>query len=131
MIPSRRLSSQRGATVFSMVILAIIVGFLLLMGARVFPAINEYLTIRKAVASIMAKNPAGPGEIRTSFEKTSEVEYSIHTITAKDLDIQPAGDGFKTSYHYNVEVPVFEPSVYILLKFAGTASTPNANIKGP
>jgi hypothetical protein len=79
----------------------------------------------------MAKNPAGPGEIRTSFEKTSEVEYSIHTITAKDLDIQPAGDGFKTSYHYNVEVPVFEPSVYILLKFAGTASTPNANVKGP
>jgi hypothetical protein len=131
MIPSRRLSSQRGATVFSMVILAIIVGFLLLMGARVFPAINEYLTIRKAVASIMAKNPAGPGEIRTSFEKTSEVEYSIHTISAKDLDIQPAGDGFKTSYHYNVEVPVFEPSVYILLKFAGTASTPNANVKGP
>ena len=131
MIPSRRLSSQRGATVFSMVILAIIVGFLLLMGARVFPAINEYLTIRKAVANIMAKNPAGPGEIRTSFEKTSEVEYSIHTITAKDLDIQPAGDGFKTSYHYNVEVPVFEPSVYILLKFAGTASTPNANVKGP
>ena len=56
---------------------------------------------------------------------------SIHTITAKDLDIQPAGDGFKTSYHYNVEVPVFEPSVYILLKFAGTASTPNANVKGP
>ena len=131
MIPSRRLSSQRGATVFSMVILAIIVGFLLLMGARVFPAINEYLRIRKAVASIMAKNPAGPGEIRTSFEKTSEVEYSIHTISAKDLDIQPAGDGFKTSYHYNVEVPVFEPSVYILLKFAGTASTPNANVKGP
>jgi hypothetical protein len=131
MIPSRRLSSQRGATVFSMVILAIIVGFLLLMGARVFPAINEYLTIRKAVATIMARNPAGPSEIRTSFEKTSEVEYSIHTISAKDLDIQPAGDGFKTSYHYNVEVPVFEPSVYILLKFAGTASTPNANVKGP
>ena len=131
MIPSRRLSSQRGATVFGMVMLAIIIGFLLLMGARVFPAINEYLTIRKAVASIMAKNPAGPGEIRTSFEKTSEVEYSIHTISAKDLDIQPAGDGFKTSYHYNVEVPVFEPSVYILLKFAGTASTPNANVKGP
>ena len=131
MIPSRRLSSQRGASVFSMVILAIIVGFLMLMGARVFPAINEYLTIRKAVSNIMAKNPSGPAEIRNSFEKTSEVEYAIHTISAKDLEIAPAGDGFKTSYHYNVEVPVFEPSVYILLKFAGTASTPNANIKGP
>ena len=131
MIPSRRLSSQRGATVFSMVILAIIVGFLLLMGARVFPAINEYLTIRKAVAGIMAKNPSGPAEIRTLFERTIEVEYSIHTITPKDLEIVPLGDGFKTSYHYNVEVPVFDPSVYILLKFSGSANSPSANVKGP
>ena len=131
MIPSRRLSSQRGASVFSMVILAIIVAFLMLMGARVFPAINEYLTIRKALSNIMAKNPVSPGEIRTAFEKTTEVEYSIHTITAKDLEITPAGDGFKTAYHYSVEVPVFDPSVYILLKFAGTATSPNANIKGP
>ena len=131
MIPSRRLASQRGASVFSMVILALIVAFLMLMGARVFPAINEYLTVRKAVSNIMQKNPASPGEIRNAFEKTTEVEYSIHTIGPKDLEIQPAGDGFKTSYHYNVEVPVFEPSVYILLKFAGTSSSPNANIKGP
>jgi hypothetical protein len=111
--------------------LAIIVAFLMLMGARIFPAVNEYLTIRKAISSIMAKNPAGPGEIRNAFEKTTEVEYSIHTISAKDLDIQPAGDGFKTSYHYDVEVPVFDPTVYILLKFSGSATSPNANIKGP
>jgi hypothetical protein len=131
MIPSRRLASQRGASVFSMVILALIVAFLMLMGARVFPAINEYLTVRKAVSNIMQKNPASPGEIRNAFEKTTEVEYSIHTIGPKDLEIQPAGDGFKTSYHYSVEVPVFDPTVYILLKFSGTATSPNANIKGP
>jgi len=130
MIPSRRLSSQRGATVFGMVMLAIVVAFLMLMGARIFPAINEYLTIRKVVSGIMAKNPAGPAEIRASFSKSTEVEYSIHTITAKDLDIQPAGDGFRTLYHYNVEVPLFDPTVYILLKFSGSASTPNANLKG-
>ena len=130
MIPSRRLSSQRGATVFGMLMLAIVVAFLMLMGARIFPAINEYLTIRKAISSIMAKNPAGPAEIRASFSKSTEVEYSIHTITAKDLDIQPAGDGFRTLYHYNVEVPLFDPTVYILLKFSGSAITPNANLKG-
>jgi hypothetical protein len=131
MIPSRRLSSQRGATVFGMVMLAIIVAFLMLMGARIFPAVNEYLTIRKAIATIMAKNPSGPAEIRNLFERTSEVEYSIHTISQKDLVIVPLGDGFKTSYAYNVEVPVFEPSVYILLKFSGSANTPGANVKGP
>jgi len=130
MFPSRRLPSQRGATVFGMVMIAIIVGFLLLMGARIFPAVNEYLTIRKAVADIMARNPSSPGEIQGYFDRTSEVEYSIHTISGKDLKVQPAGDGFKTSFAYNVEVPVFEPSVYILLKFSGTSTSPNAHLKG-
>jgi len=130
MSASRRLSRQRGATVLGMVIIAIIVGFVLLMGARIFPAINEYLTIRKAVANIMAKSPGSPAEIRGFFERTSEVEYSIHTIGGKDLEIQPSGDGFKTSFHYNVEVPVFEPSVYILLKFSGSSTSPNAHVKG-
>ena len=130
LIPSRRLSSQRGATVFGMVMLAIIVAFLMLMGARVFPAVNEYLTVRKALTSIMAKNPSGPAEIRNLFERATEVEYSVHSLAPKDLVITPVGDGFKTSYAYNVEVPVFEP-VYILLKFSGSATTPGANVKGP
>jgi hypothetical protein len=130
MIPSRRLSGQRGMTVFGMVILAIIVGFLMLMGARIFPAVNEYLTIRKVVANIMAKSPGGPGEVRTAFDKAAEVEYSIHTIGGKDLDVRPLGDGFKTSFQYNVEVPVFEPTVYVLLKFSGTSTSPNARING-
>jgi hypothetical protein len=128
MNPFRRLSRQRGASLISMLFLAIIVAFVMLMGARVFPSINEYLTIRKAVSQIMRNNPSGPGEIRQSFEKTTEVEYSIHTIAAKDLDIKPAGDGFKTSFAYNVEIPVVEP-VFILVKYAGSASS--GGVKGP
>lgn len=129
MISSRRPSRQRGASLISMVFLAIIVAFVMLMGARIFPSVNEYLTIRKAVSQIMRNNPAGPGEIRTAFEKASEVEYSIHTISAKDLDIKPDGDGFKTTYAYNVEIPIFEP-VFILVKYSGSASSGGA-VKGP
>jgi len=126
MIPSRRPSRQRGASLFSMLILAIIVGFLMLMGARVFPSVNEYLTIRKAVAQIMRNHPSSPADIRTAFERTTEVEYSIHTITAKDLDIKPAGEGFKTTYAYNVEIPIFDPMVFLLMKYSGSASSGGA-----
>ena len=131
MIQSRRLSRQRGASLFSMLILAIIVAFIMLMGARIFPSVNEYLTIRKAVSSIMRKNPASPGDIRGAFEKTIEVEYSIKTIGPKDLDIQPIGDSgnFRTSYAYNVEIPIFDPTVFILVKYAGSATSGGA--KGP
>ena len=130
MIPSRRLSRQRGASLFSMLILAIIVAFVMLMGARVFPSVNEYLTIRKAVGQIMRGNPGSPADVRTSFEKTSEVEYSIKTITAKDLTIVPLGDSgaLRTSFAYNVEIPIFEP-VFLLVKYEGSATSGGA--KGP
>ena len=130
MIQSRRPSRQHGASLISMLVLAIVVAFIMLMGARIFPSVNEYLTIRKAVSRIMANNPASPSDVRTAFERTSEVEYSIHTITSKDLQIQMLGDSgnMRTSYAYNVEVPIVEP-VYILIKYAGSASTGGA--KGP
>jgi hypothetical protein len=130
MIPSRRLSRQRGASLFSMLILAIIVAFVMLMGARVFPSVNEYLTIRKAVNQIMKSGPASPSDIRSAFEKASEVEYSIKTIAAKDLVIVPLGDSgaFRTSFAYNVEIPIVEP-VFLLVKYEGSATSGGA--KGP
>ena len=130
MIPSRLPTRQRGASLVSLLVLAVVVGFLMLMAARVFPSVNEYLTIRKAISQIMKNNPSSAAEIRTAFEKTTEVEYSIHTISSKDLNIQPIGDtgSFRTSFAYNVEIPIVEP-VYILVKYAGTASS--GGIKGP
>ena len=129
MIPSRRPSRQRGASLLSMLFLAIVVLFVFVMGERAFPSVNEYLTIRKAVTQIMKAGPNSPSDIRNAFEKTSEVEYSIHTITAKDLNIVPLGDsGFRTSFAYNVEIPVIDP-VYILIKYEGSASSPG--VKGP
>jgi hypothetical protein len=131
MIQSRRPSRQHGASLISLLVLAIIVCCVILMGLRIFPSVNEYLTIRKAVSRIMANNPSSPSDVRTSFDKTAEVEYSIHTISGKDLNIQVLGDSgnMRTSYAYNVEIPIFEPTVYILFKYSGSASTGGA--KGP
>ncbi len=130
MIPSRRLVHQRGASLFTMLFLAIIVGFFLLMAMRVFPSVNEYLTIRKAVSQIMRSGPASADAIRNAFEKATEVEYSIKTIGPQDLKIEPLGDtgGFKTSYAYNVEIPIAEP-VFLLVKYSGSASS--GGFKGP
>ena len=129
MTPSRRLSGQRGATLFGMLFLAIIVAFLMLMGARVFPSVNEYLTIRKVVGTIMRNNPSSPAEIRTSFDKATEIEYSIKTISGKDLDIQQVRDGLRTKYDYNAQIEIVDP-VYLLIKYSGSANSPGAG-RGP
>jgi len=131
MIPSRSLSRQSGASLISMLFLAVVVAFVMLMGARVFPSVNEYLTIRKAVNRIMAGNPASPTDIRTAFDKTVEVEYSIQNVHGKDLDIRPVGadsGNFRCSYAYNVEIPIIEP-VFLLVKYAGSAKSGGG--KGP
>ncbi|MFL6699301.1 MAG: DUF4845 domain-containing protein [Vitreoscilla sp.] len=114
-----------------MLFLAVMFGALLLVGLRVFPSLNEYLTIRKTVTHIMSTSPSSPSEIREAFERTSAVEFSIKTISSKDLNIQPLSDtgGFRTSFAYNVEVPIFEPMVFILMKYSGSASS--GGIKGP
>jgi hypothetical protein len=131
MILSRPSARQRGASIFSMLILAIIVGFCFLIAARAFPSINEYLTIRKGVSQIMHSNPSSPADVRKAFERLTEVEYSIKTIGPKDLVIEPIGDtgGFRTSFAYNVEIPIFDPTVFILVKYSGSAST--GGYKGP
>jgi hypothetical protein len=108
-----------------MVVIAVVVAFFMLMGARVFPSVNEYLTIRKTVSQIMRNDPASAEAVRAAFERTTEVEYSIKTITPKDLVIVPQGDGLRTSFAYNVEIPIVEP-VYLLVKYSGTASSGGA-----
>jgi len=131
MISSRPSARQRGASIVSLLVLAVIVGFCFLLAARAFPSVNEYLTIRKVVTQIMHNNPSTPADIRAAFERSTEVEYSIKTIGPKDLNIEPIGDtgGFRTSFAYNVEIPVYDPVVFILVKYAGSANS--GGIKGP
>jgi hypothetical protein len=121
----RRPAAQRGASLLGMLFLAIVVAFVLLMAVRVFPSVNEYLTIRKTIAEIMRKGPGSPSDVRSAFAKTIEIEYSIKTIGPQDLVIKPAGDGLRTEFAYNVEIPIVEP-VFLLVKYAGSASTPGA-----
>jgi len=78
----------------------------------------------------MAANPATPADVRSSFDKAAEVEYSIKTISGKDLNIQMLGDSgnMRASYAYDVEIPIVEP-VFILVKYAGSATS--GGVRGP
>ena len=124
MIYSRPIARQRGASIISLLVLAVIAFFVIMLGMRAFPSVNEYLTIRKVVSSIMRGNPSSAAEIRTSFDKATEIEYSIKTIKSKDLNIQQLGDSgrFRTSFDYNVEIPIADP-VYLLMKYSGSATS--------
>lgn len=109
---------QRGVTLFGLLFWAIVLGFIALVGMRVLPTVNEYLTIQKAVNKIAADGATTVPEIRSAFEKQKEIEYSIQSISGKDLDITKVNDKIVISFAYNKEIELMSP-VYILIKYEG------------
>jgi len=114
-------SGQRGVTLFGLLFWAVIVGFLALIGMRVLPALNEYFTIKRTINKIATENLQTVPEIRASFEKQKDIEYSITTIGAKDLTVTKENDKVVISFAYDKEVELVKP-VFLLIKFEGRSN---------
>ncbi|MGZ5133189.1 MAG: DUF4845 domain-containing protein [Caldimonas sp.] len=111
---------QRGFTLFGLLFWAIIVGFFALVGMRVLPALNEFFTIKRAVNKITSEGATVP-EIRNAFERQKDIEYSITSISGKDLSITKENDKVVVSFAYDKEIELMKP-VYLLIKFEGRSS---------
>ena len=83
-----------------------------------FPTVNEYLTIKKTIDKIAAEGAPTVPEVRAAFERQRDVEYSITSITGKDLNITKENEKLVISFAYNKEVELFEP-VSLLIKYQG------------
>ena len=111
---------QRGVTLFGLLFWAIVVGFLALIGMRVLPTLNEFFTIKRTVNRIVSEGSTVP-EIRAAFERQKQIEYSITTISGKDLTITKENDKVVVSFAYDKEVEIVKP-VYLLIKFEGRSN---------
>jgi Domain of unknown function (DUF4845) len=112
---------QRGLSLFGLLFWAIIVGFLALLGMRVLPTLNEYFTIKRTINKITTEGTTVP-EIRAAFERQKDIEYSITSISGKDLSITKENDKVVVSFAYDKEVEVMKP-VYLLIKFEGRSAS--------
>ncbi|HEX2542270.1 MAG TPA: DUF4845 domain-containing protein [Caldimonas sp.] len=112
-----RAGVQRGVTLFGLLFWAIVIGFLALIGMRVLPSLNEYFTIKRTVNQITTEGATVP-EIRAAFERQKDIEYSITSISSKDLAITKENDKVVVSFAYNKEVELVNP-VFLLIKFEG------------
>ena len=111
---------QRGITLLGLLLWAIVIGFVALLGMRVLPTVNEYFTIQKAVNKIASEGLTTVPEIRSAFEKTKEIEYSITSISSKDLDITKENEKVVIRFAYDKEVEIMSP-VYLLIKYQGSS----------
>ena len=115
---ARRARTQRGVTLFGLMLWAIVVGFVALVSMRVLPTLNEYFTIQKAINKIAHENGTTVPQIRQSFDKQKEVEYSIQAIGGKDLNVTKENDNVVISFAYDKEIELLKP-VYLLIKYEG------------
>jgi len=117
MHPAAR-ARQRGVTLFGLLFWAIVVGFVALVTMRVLPTMNEYFKIQKAVNQIAHEGATTVPEIRQAFDKQKEIEYSIQSISGKDLNITKENDKIVISFAYDKEIELMKP-VYLLIKYEG------------
>ena len=111
---------QRGVTLFGLLAWAIVIGFVALVGMRVLPALNEYFTIKRTVNKISTEGSTVP-EIRAAFERQKDIEYSITSISSKDLSITKENDKVVVGFAYDKEVELMQP-VFLLIKFQGRSN---------
>ena len=112
----RSLRRQRGVTMFGLMSWAIVIGFIAYIVLRVFPTVNEYLTVKRAIDKIAAASPSTVAEVRAAFDRQRDIEYSISSITGKDLQITKENDKVVISVAYDKEIPLYGP-VFLLIKY--------------
>lgn len=114
----QRMRRQRGVTLFGLLFWAIVVGMVALVTMKVLPTLNEYFTIKRAVEKIAASGASTVPEIRTAFDRQKDIEYSIVSITSKDLEITKVNEKVVIGFSYNKEIELMDP-VYLTIKYQG------------
>jgi Tfp pilus assembly protein PilX len=116
-------SAQRGMTLFGLLFWAVVVGFGAYVAVRVLPTVNEYATIQRAIDKIVQAAPSTVAEARQAFDKQRELEYSITSVTGKDLTVTKENDKVVLGFSYNKEVPIYGP-VFLMIKYEGRSKQP-------
>jgi len=116
---SRSKTGQRGVSLTGLIVILILFGMVAVVGMKIFPAVTEYLAIKKA---IVAAKTAGstPAEVRTSFDKHAETGY-IESISGKELEVTQANGVIEVSFAYEKRIPLVGPAS-LVLDFEGSTA---------
>ena len=110
---------QAGLGIISLIFVGLIIVALLVIGAKLVPAITEYLAIEKAVKQIRIDASTVP-ELRKAFDRYAQID-DIKSITGKDLDITKESDKVVISYAYSYQIPIAD-NVRLVIDFSGATS---------
>jgi len=112
----RTLNRQTGMTAIGWLIVLALIGFFVLITLKMVPAYLEYYKIVSTLESLEEESDLKtPAAIRRLVERRFEISY-VDRITARDVQIQPAGPYYKVTAQYNASEHLFG-NVYVVMKF--------------
>jgi uncharacterized protein DUF4845 len=114
------LGRQRGITLIGLLFWAILVAIVAVILLKTLPTLNEYGTIQRAVGKIAREGPTTVPEIRAAFDRQKEIEYSITSISGKDLQVTKENDKVVIRFAYDKEIELYGP-VFLLIKYEGSS----------
>lgn len=107
--------SQRGITLFGLLVWAILIGVASLVAMRAVPTTIEYFSIVKAINKVSGEPATTVAAIRAAFDRQREID-DFKAITGKDLSITKENDQVVIGFAYDSEIELFKP-VYLLIKY--------------
>jgi hypothetical protein len=101
------LRKQLGISLMNLILLLGGLGFLGVMGAKLFPSYVEYFSVKKIFATMdQAGDLKGTvKEIRKSFETRNAIE-DVKSVRAEDLEITKEGGETVMTANWSVKVPL-------------------------
>jgi hypothetical protein len=112
--PARR----QGLSLIGLLFWLALGGFVVVIALKTFPSVNEYFTIQRTVNKIAHEGASTVPEIRAAFDKQKEIEYSISTISGKDLEVSKDNDRIVISFKYDKLIELYGP-VNLLIRYEG------------
>lgn len=119
---SKRFGTERGATFWQLLVIAVVVGFFVLVGLKVVPLYLNELKVATAVKQV-AQEPglsasASLPAIRRALSRHWDIDDIDH-VTPNDIVVARDGTGGTTlSWNYDARAHLFY-NVFVVINFTG------------
>lgn len=109
------LRRQRGLSLWSLLIVSVLVFVGVVVGSQTVPMFIEYYAAQSAIERVQHHSTVA--EVRAAFDRTAVIE-DITSIKGSDLDITKRGDKVVVSFAYTREIHLAGPA-YLVYRFQG------------
>jgi type II secretory pathway pseudopilin PulG len=115
----RIMGRQGGVSLVGLIVLLALIGVVALLAMKVLPTYSEYRSVNAAMVKAKEAGTT-PQEIRTSFDRSAEVNY-ISSISGRDLTIERVNGETEVSFAYDKKIHLAGPAS-LLLEYSGTTA---------